>query len=193
MRDILKVIAVGNLIDLEKRRSINGLDYVEGRLLCRDALQKQISFFCFSRKINQRLLRENLIGERVKIIGSVRTRNNSLYMAIYRLERAKAVHDKAEFVAIGVLKDVFKKARILNFTIEARTFFQGQNFSNTLEVNALYEKVSINKLLVIKGKRVLAKGTIREITGSTGSKVICWLNFLDVLRERVFKTKGGMR
>lgn len=45
MKDILKVIAIGSLISLEKRRSINGLDYVEGRLLCRDASQKQMSFF----------------------------------------------------------------------------------------------------------------------------------------------------
>lgn len=147
--------------------------------------------FCFNRKINQRLLRENLIGERVKIIGSVSTRSNSLYVAIYKLERAKAVHDRAEFVAIGFLKEMTEQGKTLNLAVEAKAFFRGQHFSSTLEIKALKKQGFKQKLLNIKGKRVLAKGIVREITDKTGSRTICWLDFLDVLRERVLKTNTG--
>lgn len=187
MRDILKFIGVGSLISLEKRKTKDGMDYLEGKLLSKTPSQMQITFVCFSKELCQSLLRENPVGERLKIQGSIKNHGVSQSISIYRLKKVETKYDKAEFFAIGTPRNITEHENVLNLAIETKTFYQGRIYLHSLDVKTYNSKNHIDKILKAKDRRVLAKGIIKEIPGDKGHTTICWLKSLDILQERVFE------
>lgn len=192
MRNILKVKAVGTLLDFQKWQSRKGKIYARGKLLCKIPAQIEIPFSCFRDSINERLFSENKTGERVKIIGNISNWRDAITINIYRLVLANSVNDMAEFVAIGTLQDVKEEGELLTLVIESRNNFRGQEIARTLDITTKNTANFKEKLLIVKGKRVLAKGILRQVSamdGNAEARIICWLNSLDAIRERILKAE----
>lgn len=184
MRDIHKFIGVGTLVGLEKRRSSKGTDYLEGKLLCMDSSQKEITFTCFNKEMYQRLLREDYVGEKVKIKGSIKTQGTLLDIKVFRFERSNNKYDKTEFIAIGILEKIVEIENMLNLTLKVETFYQGRFYQYYLEMMS-YNKPPFRKVLQLKNKRVLVKGILKGISDNAGIKIICWLGSFSLLQEKL--------
>jgi hypothetical protein len=187
MRDILKVRADGSLLGFQKWMSRQqGKIYARGTILCRTPSKIEIPFSCFKDEINKRLFNENNTGERVKIIGNVSNWRDTITINVYRLVLANSVHDKAEFSAIGTLQEIREEGRLLILVIEAKNFFKGKETSHALDVTTNNTENFRGKLIAVKGRRVLATGIVRQISGldENEARIICWLTSLDVITER---------
>ena len=187
MRSILKVKAVGILTGLQKLQSRKGRTYATGSILCKTPSQIEIPFSCFRNSINERLFSENKIGERVKITGNISNWRGSISISIYRLALANSVYDRAEFVAIGTLQDAGEDGRLLTLAIESKSNFKGQMIVRALDIATNNAENFKERLSLAKGSHVLARGILRQVSDGGNSRIICWLNSLDIIRERILR------
>jgi hypothetical protein len=190
MRNILKVNATGNLVSYEKWLSRSGLTYIRGRLLVKEPQQMELEFSCFNKELNDRLLNEDLRGERVKVTGRLSIWQDSLSLTVFRLVKTNAIHDQAEFVAIGTLKEVMEDGELLNLLIEAKNLFKGKEDLRTLEITTNNSSSIRDKVLKAKGKQVIADGILKQVNDDL---IICWLDSLDVLRDKILKAEKQLK
>lgn len=189
MRNILKVKAVGTLLDSRKWLSKKGNSYVRGRILCKTPSPLEFEFSCFNDAINERLVNENKSGERIKVIGNISNWQDMVTISIYRLVLANSVNDSAEFFAIGKLLDVRDEGELMTLVVESRNNFKGRDFSRELDITTPNTEKFREKAMSLMGRNILARGILRQIStreeDDEQSRIICWLNSLDVLAEKL--------
>jgi hypothetical protein len=150
----------------------------------------ELEFSCFNKELNDRLLNEDLRGERVKVTGRLSIWQDSLSPTVFRLVKTNAIHDQAEFVAIGTLKEVMEDGELLNLLIEAKNLFKGKEDLRTLEITTNNSSSIRDKVLKAKGKQVIADGILKQVNDDL---IICWLDSLDVLRDKILKAEKQLK
>jgi hypothetical protein len=194
--DVLKVIAIGSLIETQKRQSKNGKVYTFSTVQAStDEGQEVLHFSCFDERINKRLLSSSLAGERVKAIGTLRTNcfknkngvsKSYLNATVFHLEKARSPVDKIIFIAMGRLGDVFEQKQYIGFRIETNKFYKGKTYNNILEVKTNNMAMK-TRLLNARGKRVLIRGRIIRVMNNGAAQqkgyleTICLLNRFSII------------
>ena len=199
-RSGLKVIASGNLIEINSSKTQDGKPFNIGRMISKAGEKTtELTFYCFDDKINKKLNSGNYFGERVKIQGKIQTRfedniegqkETRLLAHVKSIEKARSLKDEARFIALGLIKKVQDCLNCTLCEIEAEAIYNSVCYRTSLEVVVVnpYLRKKVNRN---RGQKALIKGKVENIFDEKYMKnkkryrTVCIMESLNIVQNSV--------